>query len=168
MIKSALATVVFLLYLFVSSAAKASCELDQNKEFDFWLGSWKVSLPDGTHAGDNKIEKIQQGCALRENWSSARSGFTGTSINFYNQSSKQWEQIWVDNQGSSLHLKGQRIANQMILTSDPAQDDSGNLVSNQITWTKNEDGTVRQLWLSKIQGQADKVLFDGLYKQMEK
>ena len=163
MSKSALTLYLAFACIITSPFAKAACELEQHTQFDFWLGIWRVTLADGTHAGDNTIEKIQNGCALRESWASARSGFTGTSVNFFNQSSGMWEQIWVDNQGSSLHLNGGRSENQMILSSEPAMDDAGNQVVNQITWTRNDDGTVRQEWLSKTQGQDDKVLFDGIY-----
>ena len=67
------------------------CCTEKHGEFDFWIGNWKVTNPDGTAAGTNKIDKVQDNCILRENWTSATPGYTGTSNNFYNTKTKQWE-----------------------------------------------------------------------------
>lgn len=122
---------------------KCNCCTKKHSEFDFWLGSWTVTDPNGKLAGTNVIDKIQDNCILRENWTSAQGNFTGTSTNFYNTITKQWEQIWLDNQGGILHLKGNRIGNQMILQSDERKNTKGKPYFNRITWTLNDDGTVR-------------------------
>jgi hypothetical protein len=94
------------------------CCTDKHAEFDFWIGTWDVTNPDGSRAGTNTIEKIQDNCMLQENWASANGKVTGTSNNFYNYKTEQWEQIWIDNRGGNLHLKGNRVGNQMILKTD--------------------------------------------------
>ncbi|MBT8306628.1 MAG: hypothetical protein KJN85_06800, partial [Maribacter sp.] len=78
---------------------------------------------------------------------------------------KQWEQIWIDNQGQQLHLKGNRVENQMILTSDQLKNQDGEPFQNRITWTHNENGTVRQLWEILQEGKEITIAFDGLYKK---
>ena len=104
---------------------------------------------------------------LMESWSSAKAGYTGTSLNFYNRNTQQWEQLWIDNAGAHLKLKGNRQDNHMILISGEFKNNAGLLVRNRITWTQNDDGTVRQLW-EVLHG--DKVLnaaFDGLYRRVD-
>ena len=145
------------------SSTCVCCE-ENYSSFDFWIGDWKVTLADGSLAGHNTITKQQDGCVLIENWTSAKSGYTGTSTNYFNSSSQQWEQLWIDNQGQILKLKGNRVGHQMILSSDPYTGDDGEDYSNRITWTDNSDGTVRQLWELLKSGQVGKVLFDGLYQ----
>ena len=164
---------LFLLALLTLSAAqsqsqanKCNCCTEKHAEFDFWEGSWEVTA-NGKPAGKNRIEKIQDGCILRENWTSANAGYTGTSYNFYNYQKKQWEQIWVDNQGQSLHLKGNREGNQMILESEELPNKEGILYRNRVTWTLNEDGSVRQLWEIVSSGKVVSVAFDGLYKKAQ-
>lgn len=142
-----------------------NCCTEKYAEFDFWVGEWEVTQPNGTPAGSNRIEKVQGNCMIREHWTSAKGSFTGTSTNFFNIKTNQWEQLWIDNQGQSLHLKGNRIDNQMILQSDEAKDDDGNRIVQRITWTKNEDGTVRQYWETIINDSDITVAFDGLYKK---
>lgn len=146
-----------------AQSAPAPCASDNHQAFDFWEGEWRVTTPDGKHAGDNTLTKIQNGCVLQENWRSATSPYTGTSYNFFNQQAGQWEQLWLDNQGGSLHMKGERVANQMIMQTEAQKNAEGEMVYNKIIWTKNDDGTVRQLWLVITEGKADQTAFDGLY-----
>ena len=113
----------------------------------------------------NIIDKVQDNCILRENWTSATQGYTGTSSNFYNSNTDQWEQIWLDNQGGSLHLKGNRKGNQMILQSDEFKNDKGEPFFHRITWTLNDDGSVRQYWETITNNKEIVVAFDGLYKK---
>jgi len=144
-----------------------NCCTEKHSEFDFWLGSWTVTAPNGQTAGTNTIDKIQDNCVLRENWTSAKAGYTGTSSNFYNSNTDQWEQIWLDNQGGTLHLKGNRKGNQMILQSDELKNDKGEPFFHRITWTQNEDGSVRQYWETITNGKDITVAFDGLYKKSQ-
>ena len=139
----------FSLLFFLQVNAQSSnckCCTEKHAEFDFWIGSWIVTNPNGELAGKNEIKKIQDNCILQENWTSAKGKYTGTSSNFYNAQTKQWEQIWLDNQGGSLHLKGNRIGNKMILQTTESINKDGNPYIHRITWTTNDDGTVRQLW----------------------
>lgn len=146
---------------------KCNCCTEKHSEFDFWIGTWTVTKPDGSLAGTNIIDKIQDNCILRENWTGAKGSFTGTSTNFYNYAKKQWEQIWVDNHGGSLHLKGHRLNNKMILKTDIEKNKEGKPYYHKVTWTLNEDGTVRQYWETIINDEEVTVVFDGLYKKTE-
>ncbi len=141
------------------------CCSQEYRSFDFWIGDWEVTLADGSPAGVNLIEKIQDGCVLQEHWKSARQGFTGTSFTYYNRGLGQWEQLWVDNSGSVLKLKGGLQGDAMVLSSEPAPGPEGALVINRITWTLQEDGRVRQLWEVLKDGAVAQVLFDGYYRK---
>ncbi len=50
----------------------------------------------------------------------------------------------------------------MILSSQKFKNDKGQEVLHRITWTDNEDGTVRQLWETTTNGNV-KIVFDGSY-----
>lgn len=143
------------------------CCTKNHKAFDFWIGSWEVTKPDGSKAGRNIIEKAQNGCVLKENWTGANEKFTGTSTNFYNLETKQWEQLWIDNSGGHLKLKGNREGNRMILSSDVFVRADGKNYVNRITWTLNKDGTVRQLWEVLQGNEVVNTVFDGFYSKVE-
>ena len=141
------------------------CCTEAHKAFEFWVGEWAVTNnANGSAAGQNSISKEENGCVIRENWTSAQPGYTGTSINFYNNITKEWEQLWVDNTGAALKLKGNRTENKMILSSDEFTRD-GKKLRNRVTWFKNEDGTVRQLWEILEGEKVVNVAFDGIYKR---
>ncbi|WP_430412367.1 hypothetical protein [Kordia sp.] len=145
-----------------------ACCTENHQAFDFWIGMWNVTNTDGTPAGKNSITKIEDECVLRENWTSAKGNYTGTSYNFYDAQKKQWEQIWVDNQGGNLHLKGNRVGNQMILQSDEVISPKGQKYVNRVTWTLNKNGSVRQHWEMSPDQKIWTTVFDGLYIKEKK
>ena len=55
----------------------------------------------------------------------------------------------------------------MILQSDERKNTNGEPYFNRITWTLNEDGTVRQYWETITNGKDVIVAFDGLYKKTQ-
>ena len=143
------------------------CCTENHEAFDFWVGEWQVINSDGSLAGTNTIIKVEDNCVLQESWKSANGNSTGTSTNFYNTSTGQWEQLWVDNYGFHLKLKGNRANNQMILSSDEFTGANGKKSVHRITWTLNGDGTVRQLWETLQKNKVISTAFDGLYKKIE-
>ncbi|MDH3214843.1 MAG: DUF1579 domain-containing protein [Candidatus Krumholzibacteria bacterium] len=143
------------------AATKAPCSAPEHRQFDFWLGEWDVTA-NGKHAGNNKITAILGGCAVMEEWHSANGGYAGKSFNRYDPQRKQWEQIWVDNQGGILRLAGEYRDAKMTLEGGSTLE--GETVVDRITWYNNEDGTVRQVWQkSKDGGKSWGDVFDGLY-----
>jgi hypothetical protein len=146
-------------------ATDCPCCSREYESFDFWVGEWEVTLADGSPAGTNHIERIQDGCLLQEHWNSARPGSTGTSFTYYNRSLGVWEQLWVDNGGSILKLRGGPRGKAMVLSSDPVEGPEGGAVVNRITWTPVEDGGVHQRWELLREGTVVQVLFDGYYRR---
>ena len=142
------------------------CCTSDHRAFDFWIGGWEVTKPDGSPAGVNTISKIEGGCVLREQWISTTPGYTGTSYNFYNRLDEQWEQLWLDNQGAHLSLKGNIEGGSMVLKSEPTPAPNGTKVINRISWTPKPDGSVRQHWqVSQDGGKTWSTAFDGLYRK---
>lgn len=160
--------IVLLSITMTAQEKECACCTENHQAFDFWIGTWNVTNTDGTPAGKNNITKIEDNCVLRENWTSAKGNYTGTSYNFYNAQKKQWEQIWIDNQGGNLHLKGNRVENQMILMSDEVLSPKGQKYVNRVTWTLNKDGSVRQHWETSADQKTWKTVFDGLYVKEKK
>ena len=133
------------------------------KQFDFWIGDWEVTTPDGKIAGTNKIEPIASGHGLLENWTSAAGG-AGKSLNAYNTAKKLWQQFWVGADGTVLELTGGLDAKGAMVMTSESSPASPRL--SRITWTPNTDGTVRQLWeISRDAGKTWQTAFDGLYRR---
>ena len=139
--KKRLLLFVFLLVGYGLSAQTDTCACctENHKAFDFWIGKWTVTNPDGSAAGKNTINKIQNGCALQENWTSAKGGYTGVSHNFYNATKKRWEQVWIDNGGAQLKLYGnkKRVKSLKIIKSK----NNLNLLEFDVQWITSKGPT---------------------------
>lgn len=140
----------------------------ETHDFDFWLGDWEVTQPNGTVAGHSVIESILDGRAIKESYQTP-GRYRGQSLNIYNAPAKRWEQYWVDNTGLALHLTGGlNAAGEMVLQGDRL-DAEGKTVTDRITWRNNGDGTVQQRWESSEDGGATWALaFDGHYRPRPK
>jgi hypothetical protein len=137
-----------------------------NHEFDFWLGEWQVTTPDGKPAGTSRIESVSNGHGLMENWTGdpAAGGGNGKSLNCYNLATKQWQQFWIGSGGGVLELAGGLNDGAMVLSGSHAV--RGKTLFERITWTPKADGTVRQFWeQSQDGGKTWKPVFDGLYRR---
>ena len=86
------------------------------------------------------------GCGIFEHWTSAGGG-DGTSLNFYDRRTKTWSRRGIDEGGNALHLAGTFADGTMVLASEPRKTDAG-VVVQRITWSKQPDAKVRQLWES--------------------
>ena len=137
------------------------CTSEKHRQFDFWVGSWDVTA-NGQPAGHNDITLVHGDCALSENWKSAGGAFTGSSLNIYDQANDKWHQTWVDVTGTLLELDGGLVDGKMVLQGKRPGPD-GQAVINRISWTPNEDGSVRQHWETSTDGENWTTAFDGHY-----
>jgi hypothetical protein len=136
------------------------CSTTEAKQFDFWVGDWDV-FEDGKLAGTNRIERMY-GCVIHESWKSPE--LSGQSMNVYDTKRGLWHQTWIDSNAGLLVLEG-AWKNGALTMSDatlPGKKDPKRV--NEISWTPNTDGSVRQLWrVSKDAGKTWEAVFDGKY-----
>lgn len=150
------------------------CSAAEHRQFDFWLGEWQVFDPAGKSVGQSRIESVLNGCVLAEHWTSGGNppgAGDGKSFNLYNAQTGQWEQFWVDAQGTRLVLNGNFAAGSMVLSGQQPKPDAktGIAQRERITWTPNADGSVRQLWESSVDdGKTWTIAFDGQYRRKAK
>jgi hypothetical protein len=140
-----------------------ACIAPEFRQFDFWLGKWKVTNPQGQLAGTSDVSRQAEGCAIREQWTSA-SGKGGMSINYYDPVEQKWHQDWVGADGTILHLRGNLKDGAMILSGE-SKGAKGTVI-NRITWTPLPDGKVSQQWATSTNtGASWKIAFVGLYEK---
>jgi hypothetical protein len=145
--------------------AQYGCKDQLHRQFDFWIGEWNVTSPDGKPLGKNVIKAIQDGCALQENWSGAGGG-TGTSINYVE--SNRWHQLWISNRTAAWPLKmsGSLKDGGMTMSGDYTRPD-GKRVMARMRWQPLAGGKVQQTWEnSEDGGRTWKTLFVGIYTRM--
>jgi hypothetical protein len=130
--------------------------------FDFWLGDWNVQDTTGQQVGTNRIEKAQDGCLIIENWTSS-SGSTGTSYNYFLKSDSTWNQVWIDDQGGVLELKGQRTGDSMVLQSELLKGTMLPLYYHRITWEKKRKSVIQTWEVLDEDLEVRSLVFKGIY-----
>jgi hypothetical protein len=144
------------------SAPQPPCADPPSRQFDFWLGDWDVFDPAGKQVGTNRISLVY-GCVLHESWKATKV-VEGQSFNRYDADRGLWHQTWVDSMGSLLLLEGGLKDGAMVLSDATTPGRKAEAPLNEIRWTKNPDGSVRQLWLASADGgKTWKTEFDGKY-----
>jgi hypothetical protein len=116
----------------------------------------------GQKAGRNLVTEDLKGCVIVEQWT-AKGGGRGSSLNFYDRTTREWHQAWIDEQGGALLLKGGLREGRMVLASEARPDARGVPTVQRITWTPDRDG-LRQHWESSTDGgKTWATVFDGRY-----
>jgi hypothetical protein len=131
------------------------CNQSEQRQFDFWVGEWKLTWPgpkgEAQH-GTNSIHRVLDGCVVEENFSGGDvMHLRGKSLSTYDARLGKWKQTWVDNEGGYLDFFGEFSHGQMIL-SRKATGRNGkkflqrmvfkNIRPNQLDWSweRSEDG----------------------------
>lgn len=135
--------IIFISFSSFAQESDCACCTTKHSQFDFWVGDWEVFNEKGEKGG------------------------TGKSYNYYDPSDATWNQLWISNSGNILKLKGKAELNKMILKSEPVDGKKGRYY-NQITWTKNMDGSVTQLWeIYDLDGNLLSNTFKGIYRKKQ-
>lgn len=141
------------------------CQGGHFADFDFWLGSWTVTMKNDKLAGHNTISKEQRGCVLIERWSSAKGG-SGLSINFYDTALKQWRQQWID-ASSQIDIRGGLVDGAMVLEGTINDIEASSSHPFRGTWSRLADGRVRQFFEEQLNADSWTPWFEGFYKKVD-
>lgn len=133
----------------------------ESHQLDFWIGRWDVINPQGQKVGVNIIEPFAEGCSLMENWT-AMNNSNGKSINYYDASTQKWYQHWIGSGGGALRYEG--TFRDGAMRYEGAAIANGKRILNRLTFSKNDDGSVRQLAeVSNDEGKTWAVSYDFKY-----
>jgi hypothetical protein len=128
-------------------ARAAPCAAAEHRAFDYLIGEWRiVETASGKHYAHNRVERILDGCGLRENLSMRR-GVSGMSTSFYSPADRLWHMFFHDSLGFYAHLTGVGNAEgRQELTADvrfPAE--PGRVRKARQLFHKDEAGRPRQI-----------------------
>lgn len=144
---------IVILSLGAQSPTSGPCTASVYREFDFWVGDWRVfDIGNPRKVADAQVDAILDGCVLREDYRGA-DGHQGQSFTIYDAARKVWHQTWVTNRGELLQIEGRVENGEMVLT---GRNQQGALVRG--TWrpvnrdvretavTSTDDGRTWQPW----------------------
>lgn len=143
------------------------CGAPEYRQFDFWIGEWRIMNASGNPGGTNTISRELNGCVLVERYAGLTGLPAGMSQNFYHQGDGRWHQNWIDGQARNpLWLEGGLNGRgEMVML---GRDENG-VPFARVTWTPNPDGTVRHHSERSTDGGATwTTAFDGLYTRIER
>lgn len=123
--------------------APRPCAASEFGQFDFWVGHWDVRVTGRDKVvAHSLIEKLYDGCAIRENWAPLQGG-AGGSLSGYDALKRAWRQTWTDASGGWAEFEGGWNGAAMVLTGTwPDAQHPDRRV--RMTYTPAEDGSVRQ------------------------
>jgi len=141
-------------------------EQAMGRAFDFWIGDWR--------AGENRVERILDGCAVIEHWHGVDAGDDGISLFSYDAARQSWEQVWVTQDTSRPNgLKHQKLTG--ILYANALRFEgrialrNGKTILGRTTLTPWLDGRVRQtIENSNDGGKTWKIAFDAYYNRKDR
>ena len=117
------------------------------QQFDFWLGNWNLTWGENGR-GTNEITRILNGRIIQENFSDIPSDdtspFKGISVSAYDANNAQWQQTWVDNQGSYLDFIGGFADGKMILMRDATVQEKP--VTQRMVWHNIQPDALDWAW----------------------
>ena len=146
--------------ILLAAALSHPCHAAPHHALDFWVGEWNVNdTRSGTPVGTSSVQSILDGCVVFENWS-GRGGGTGKSFNTFDDATKQWKQSWVDSSGNAFDFLGEAFPGRLVYMRH-ASDHGGYTV--RLTFTKNDDGSVRQLSERSADGKTWTTGYDFTY-----
>jgi hypothetical protein len=137
-------------------------------QFDFWIGNWNVFRTNDAQSlvGTSTVDKIYNGCAIRETWSP----FTmllGGSLNTWDKHRGKWRQIWIDADNSLVDFEGGLADGRMVLTGLwRGLFGAGKDALMRMSYAPLADGSVRQVGETSIDGgKTWQAAFDFTYRR---
>ncbi len=121
----------------------------QYRQLDFWVGEWDV-YSGQQKVGESSVQLILKDCVVFENWHGLQGG-DGKSLNKYNNVTKQWEQFWVSDSGTTNYFKGSLVDGAMRYTLEMPGPSGGTLLRH-LTFTPLAEGKVRQFSQRSMDG----------------
>jgi hypothetical protein len=143
-----------------------ACDGAAYAALDFWVGEWDV-YRNGHDAvvAHSKIEKLYNGCAIRENWMPLR-GNAGGSLSGFDPATGRWHQTWIGAAPGVVRFEGGPVDGQMVLTGWwPGSGPGGEDGLTRMTYSPIAGGAVRQLGeFSADHGLTWQPSFDFVYR----
>ena len=127
------------------------CSGPEYRQFDFWVGDWDVFDAGKTEVvARARVDRILDGCVLREDYERVNGGLHGQSLSLYDASRKIWHQSWATNRGELLTIEGKLTDGEMVLAgAERAADGAEKLVRG--AW-KPINGSVQETAVTSLDG----------------
>src|ERR1700733_420612 len=122
-------------------AADGTTAVDpESRQFDFWLGDWAISNPNGSGEASSRVYLALGQYLLVESWDDGR-GHKGENLFAYSADDKSWHGMFADNQGR-VHAFTGRVTSGLAEFYGPSRGPKGEAVLNRIRVVRIASDTV--------------------------
>ena len=137
------------------------------RQFDFWLGRWRVHWDEGKW-GTNHVSKVLAGKVIKERFD-GRPGVNlqGISLSVYDAKASVWRQAWVDNSGAYLDFVGGWDEDRMVLSRQVAGE-QGKILQRMVWHDIGADSLMWNWERSEDGGQNWRLVWQLRYQRLEK
>jgi hypothetical protein len=142
-----------------------TCSNDGSNQLDFMLGDWDFFSKDGTLLGENSIRLVFGTCTIEENYEST-DGFKTRGVLNFDSKTQNWSQIWSDDFGTTLHFNG-KFQNNKLMMKAISINPQGKKTYHRLTYAKNANGTMSQIWQKSTNQKEWETIFNGTYKRQK-
>lgn len=134
-------------------ATAPPCAEPERSQLDFWVGQWDVYQTGSEQlVAHSLIEKLYDGCAIRENWMPLKKA-GGGSLSSYDPRARKWRQTWVDSSGATVTFDGELRDADMVLEGNwPDLLGPGKDALVRMTYARLPGGSVRQAGVQSTDG----------------
>jgi len=146
--------------------AASPCAMSpENRQLDYWLGSWKVGTEGASGNAHSTVSLSLDKCLVVENWDSGR-GQYGQNILGYSADDKSWYGMFADNEGRVHVFTSGKVAEGSAEFEGASQGSNGQKVLNRVKIIKLSPAKVEQRWEKSTDNGANwKVVFRGEYSR---
>jgi hypothetical protein len=168
-LKSSLFAVLFGLAFATNGFAAAdahSCAANSaNRQFDYWLGNWKVGPAGSPGTAHSAVTLSLDKCLVVENWNGER-GHRGKNVFGYSADDKSWYGMFADNEGRVHVFSSGKVADGTAEFQGTSRGPNGESILNRVKVIRLNANKVEQTWeKSSDNGASWNVVFRGEYSR---
>jgi hypothetical protein len=150
----------------LTTTANAACTAPVYRQFDFWLGNWRVTNAAGKLLGYDRVTKRLGGCVVYEEYRDTTDPSIGVGMTGYDAGRALWHQAFMDDAGFVLDLDGSLQGGAMVLEGTDIA--NGKTRLNRGVWSRRGAEDVEELWTVSLDGgQSWETRFDGRFHRIK-
>lgn len=147
------------------AADAAACASPENRQFDYWLGNWKIGAAGSSGNAHSSVSLSLDKCLVVENWDGGR-GHHGQNIFGYSTDDKSWYGMFADNEGRVHVFTSGKISSGSAEFEGTSRGASGENVLNRVKVVRLSPDKVEQSWeKSTDNGASWNLVFRGEYSR---
>ncbi len=136
-----------------------------NRQFDYWLGNWKIGVEGSSGNAHSTVSLSLDKCLVVENWDGGK-GHYGQNVFGYSADDKSWYGMFADNEGRVHIFTSGKVASDSAEFEGTSHGPNGESILNRVKVIRLNPNKVEQSWeKSNDNGATWNMVFRGEYSR---